>query len=135
MFGSTHKIFHTFSVTQGTFSETKIYIFGRTDREKEDWFRRLIAATHQDESNIREVADYGDVDSVKIEYLKYMSIFNKVKKNIYPVLVTATVHAFRAQENYRSKPKEIKIAKSQKKVVLKTQMIQNRMFNCGLMHS
>ncbi|ERL93017.1 hypothetical protein D910_10319 [Dendroctonus ponderosae] len=61
--------------------EIAIYIFGRTDREKEDWFRRLAAATHQDGGNIREAAGYGDADSVKteMEYLKYMSIFNKKK--------------------------------------------------------
>ncbi|KAH1026194.1 hypothetical protein HUJ05_010750 [Dendroctonus ponderosae] len=61
------------------FTHTDIYIFGRTDREKEDWFRRLAAATHQDGGNIREAAGYGDADSVKteMEYLKYMSIFNK----------------------------------------------------------
>ncbi|XP_066253669.1 testis-expressed protein 2 isoform X4 [Euwallacea similis] len=58
-------------------TEVKIYIFGRTDREKEDWFRRLAAATHHagDPASDEEK----DVDRVKLqlEYTKYMMLFNK----------------------------------------------------------
>ncbi|CAH0564014.1 unnamed protein product [Brassicogethes aeneus] len=68
-------------------TENKIYIFGRTDREKEDWFRRLSAATHH-ESNLyvedkNEDSKEKEVEnSMENEYNKYMQVFiSKTKKS------------------------------------------------------
>ncbi|XP_022917280.2 testis-expressed protein 2 isoform X1 [Onthophagus taurus] len=54
--------------------QTRIYLFGRTDREKEDWYRRLIAATHpnSEESNLsspleEEYATYMKSHKEKVE--------------------------------------------------------------------
>ncbi|KAL1494416.1 hypothetical protein ABEB36_010018 [Hypothenemus hampei] len=55
-------------------SEIKIYIFGRTDREKEDWFRRLMAATHHED-------EQKDID-INLEYIKYMMLFIKPARKI-----------------------------------------------------
>lgn len=63
---------------------TSLYIFGRTDREKEDWYRRLTAATHKGATleQLDRALDatntiYDDV-SRREQYEKYMLIFNKV---------------------------------------------------------
>ncbi|EFA08264.1 testis-expressed protein 2 isoform X2 [Tribolium castaneum] len=57
-------------------TQTKLFLFGRTDREKEDWFRRLKAATHKG-------ANLPSSDTCEIltesDYIKYMMIFNKIK--------------------------------------------------------
>ncbi|XP_018562200.1 testis-expressed protein 2-like isoform X2 [Anoplophora glabripennis] len=71
----------------------KIYIFGRTDREKEDWFRRLCAATHKgvglgiavgdlSPADLKETASGCVIEAAQteLEYLKYMSIFKPSKK-------------------------------------------------------
>lgn len=71
----------------------KIYLFGRTDREKEDWFRRLTAATHQNTTNLpvnpnvnceNEIHDHSVSETTRIylDYIKYMSVF-KVIINFY----------------------------------------------------
>ncbi|CAG9824129.1 unnamed protein product [Phaedon cochleariae] len=68
----------------------KIYLFGRTDREKEDWFRRLCTGTHKsativstDSSNpdLRDaVSDtLSEAAQTELQYLKYMSIFKTSK--------------------------------------------------------
>ncbi|XP_066253655.1 testis-expressed protein 2 isoform X2 [Euwallacea similis] len=79
-------------------TEVKIYIFGRTDREKEDWFRRLAAATHHagDPASDEEK----DVDRVKLqlEYTKYMMLFNKVLKAEKTEKDTDTREKFEDQE-------------------------------------
>jgi hypothetical protein len=62
-------------------------LFGRTDREKEDWFRKLKAATHKganvplSETSIRETSvshTLLDQAMSETDYIKYMLIFNKV---------------------------------------------------------
>ncbi|XP_076272264.1 testis-expressed protein 2 isoform X4 [Rhynchophorus ferrugineus] len=65
--------------------EMKLYFFGRTDREKEDWFRRLVAATHHSEEilmadmeNVKDSEGVLEVARMQIEYLKYMTFFNKI---------------------------------------------------------
>ncbi|CAH1135926.1 unnamed protein product [Ceutorhynchus assimilis] len=55
-------------------SELKIYLFGRTDREKEDWFRRLAAATHHGEENT-------ETSQIVLEYMRYMTMFNKTSNS------------------------------------------------------
>lgn len=63
-----------------------IYLFGRTDREKEDWFRRLAIATHKDmgffstdssNPDIKETLADPMIEAVQseMEYLKYMNIY------------------------------------------------------------
>ncbi|XP_056641762.1 testis-expressed protein 2 isoform X3 [Diorhabda sublineata] len=58
----------------------KLYLFGRTDREKEDWYRRLSAATHNNK-NLETELDESDpkdgTDNIEeeLEYLRYMSTF------------------------------------------------------------
>ncbi|KAJ8942024.1 hypothetical protein NQ318_002778 [Aromia moschata] len=70
----------------------KIYIFGRTDREKEDWFRRLCAATHKGagvactELGASEVKDTSsetllEATQTELEYMKYMSVFKAPKRH------------------------------------------------------
>ncbi|KAJ8950583.1 hypothetical protein NQ314_007807, partial [Rhamnusium bicolor] len=69
----------------------KIYVFGRTDREKEDWFRRFSAATHKGVGIVSN--ELGNVDvkdtvseslieaaQTELDYLKYMSVFKPSKK-------------------------------------------------------
>lgn len=66
----------------------KIYVFGRTDREKEDWFRRLCAATHKGvgigvavndmtSADLKEAVSDTVIEAaqIELEYLKYMSVF------------------------------------------------------------
>ncbi|XP_044252894.1 testis-expressed protein 2 isoform X2 [Tribolium madens] len=57
-------------------TQTKLFLFGRTDREKEDWFRRLKAATHKG-GNLPS-SDTSEV-LTETDYIKYMMIFNKIK--------------------------------------------------------
>jgi hypothetical protein len=68
-------------------TQTRLYLFGRTDREKEDWFRKLKAATHKganvplSETSIRETSvshTLLDQAMSETDYIKYMLIFNKV---------------------------------------------------------
>lgn len=74
----------------------KIYIFGRTDREKEDWFRRLCAATHKgvgvgisagdlDSADLKETVSDSVIEAAQteLEYLKYMSVFKVRSLNDY----------------------------------------------------
>lgn len=72
-----------------------IYIFGRTDREKEDWFRRLCIATHKEigffpidsnNSDIKEPLSDPRLEAVQaeLEYLKYMNVY-KVKNIILTI--------------------------------------------------
>ncbi|XP_060522964.1 testis-expressed protein 2 isoform X2 [Cylas formicarius] len=76
---------HLSQEEDGNSVEQNLYIFGRTDREKEDWFRRLAAATHQvSETTINEHDHDHEISAnitqsvhVEDEYLKYMSVFNK----------------------------------------------------------
>ncbi|XP_019869679.2 testis-expressed protein 2 isoform X2 [Aethina tumida] len=68
-------------------TEHHIYIFGRTDREKEDWFRRLTAATHCQNAqrvdvedkpdDVKEEEELSDLERVYNEYNKYMQMFIK----------------------------------------------------------
>ncbi|KAJ8915161.1 hypothetical protein NQ315_000413 [Exocentrus adspersus] len=69
----------------------KMYIFGRTDREKEDWFRRFSAATHKgvgvgitdlNSVELKETVSETLIDAAQteFEYLKYMSVFKPSKK-------------------------------------------------------
>lgn len=73
------------SSRNGSPVEIKLYIFGRTDREKEDWFRRLAAATHHhDEISVDETDNLkGNINlledaKTQLEYIKYMTFFNKL---------------------------------------------------------
>lgn len=70
-----------------------IYLFGRTDREKEDWYGRLITATHKDigffstdssNPDIKEsLADpLIEAAQAELEYLKYMSAYKVKQHNI-----------------------------------------------------
>lgn len=70
--------------------ETRLFFFGRTDREKEDWFRRFVAATHKGAAlNIYEETNEEQKESISDtlvsnaalleEYHKYMQTFHKVK--------------------------------------------------------
>ncbi|XP_063917342.1 testis-expressed protein 2 isoform X3 [Zophobas morio] len=68
-------------------STTKLYLFGRTDREKEDWFRRLKAATHRGAhlpvtptTTVRAISHtLLDKAAKELDYAKYMLIFKKAK--------------------------------------------------------
>lgn len=83
--------------------ETKLYFFGRTGRDKEDWFRRLVLASrNQQEIKIEvknedeDISVSSEVDSsiksenlesekkeerdVEEEYLEYMTRLGPVKK-------------------------------------------------------
>lgn len=77
------------SLQQDSPTETHIYLFGRTDREKEDWYRRFVTATHKgahlttaDNLSIDSQTSVSDtlITSAKNEadYLKYMAKFQKV---------------------------------------------------------
>lgn len=67
-------------------SEIAIYIFGRTDREKEDWYRRLTTATHKEVGFISSDSSNPDIKEssanplleaaqAELEYLKYMNVY------------------------------------------------------------
>ncbi|CAH2017094.1 unnamed protein product [Acanthoscelides obtectus] len=73
---------------EATSSELKIYLFGRTDREKEDWFRRLSTATRKEamdddlppnnnKNNNRSKEEQANAD---LEYIKFMSFFKSASK-------------------------------------------------------
>lgn len=68
-------------------SEIRIYIFGRTDREKEDWYRRLTAATHNKESSQPNSDDSISESTLPTEttideYMKYMQTYIKPPKKL-----------------------------------------------------
>lgn len=76
-------------VSEVGLAETRIYLFARTDREKEDWYRRFVTATH------REAGFSDQTDSQKPEaklnnvwdeqeYLKYMNRYQKLYDNSKP---------------------------------------------------
>ncbi|CAG9860576.1 unnamed protein product [Phyllotreta striolata] len=67
-------------------NELKIYLFGRTDREKADWFRRLCLATHQGSGLVSFISSNPDIKetvsesllnvaNTELEYKRYMSMF------------------------------------------------------------
>lgn len=72
--------------------QTKIFFFGRTDREKEDWFRRFAAATHKGafveipKSDVDKVESISDTlvnnAALQEEYCTYMQTFQKVKPHL-----------------------------------------------------
>lgn len=50
---------------------TKIFLFSRTDREKENWFRRLTKATHRDNNNLMSNILL-DSQIIELDYMKLM---------------------------------------------------------------
>ncbi|KAF5288346.1 hypothetical protein FQR65_LT12081 [Abscondita terminalis] len=69
---------------------TQIYLFGRTDREKEEWFRNFIIASHR-ASDINESTDlYSQISNnvgcnsvhYEQEYEKFMNQFQKISKQL-----------------------------------------------------
>ncbi|RZC34748.1 testis-expressed sequence 2 protein, partial [Asbolus verrucosus] len=90
----------TFTPPDESPTETKLFIFGRTDREKEDWFRRLTAATHKG-ANVpfNETADMESVVSTtlintamtEMDYIKYMQTFNKIRNESSEEVATAEI--------------------------------------------
>nr|CAI5846225.1 unnamed protein product [Callosobruchus analis] len=61
-------------------SEVKIFLFGRTDREKEDWFRRLTTATHKEEAmNTDDLEDASN--NTYLDYIKFMHSFKPPRKS------------------------------------------------------
>lgn len=74
-------------------TDIRIYLFGRTDREKEDWFRRLCTATHQGVGLTSFVSSNPDIKEnvsetlldatqTELEYLRYMSRFKVIISTI-----------------------------------------------------
>ncbi|CAG9826944.1 unnamed protein product [Diabrotica balteata] len=72
-------------------SEIKIYLFGRTDREKEDWYRRLCTSTHRElglssldcstpDSKDNPLSSHIETTESELEYLRYMSAFKPSRK-------------------------------------------------------
>lgn len=70
--------------------QTHLFFFGRTQRDKEDWYRRFVAATHKGADASKYSHDKtDDVESVSStlmsnaaleeDYYKYMQLFQKVK--------------------------------------------------------
>uniref|UniRef100_A0A1Y1M4M1 PH domain-containing protein n=1 Tax=Photinus pyralis TaxID=7054 RepID=A0A1Y1M4M1_PHOPY len=62
---------------QGTPTETHIYLFARSDREKEDWYRRFVTATHRD-SDCRDSQRTDTNVWNEREYLTYMNKYQKL---------------------------------------------------------
>ncbi|KAL3273248.1 hypothetical protein HHI36_014702 [Cryptolaemus montrouzieri] len=70
-------------------TDTKIYLFGRTDREKEDWYRRLTAATHPQIPNTSKEAG---------ELKKAASMESILKDSEYAVYMSSIIKAFKRKE-------------------------------------
>uniref|UniRef100_A0A1Y1M6M5 SMP-LTD domain-containing protein n=1 Tax=Photinus pyralis TaxID=7054 RepID=A0A1Y1M6M5_PHOPY len=64
-------------VSDGTPTETHIYLFARSDREKEDWYRRFVTATHRD-SDCRDSQRTDTNVWNEREYLTYMNKYQKL---------------------------------------------------------
>ncbi|XP_074039959.1 testis-expressed protein 2 isoform X2 [Leptinotarsa decemlineata] len=93
----------------------QIYIFGRTDREKEDWFRRLAKATHigldaasshSSNSDIKETGcdtcEEIVQNQTEVEYLRYMNMFKTSRKE------SAATDNKDTQDSYQEKAEEAK---------------------------
>lgn len=72
---------------QDSNNQIHLYFFGRTDREKEDWFRRLMKATHRGahldpnlETELTESVSDTLVNAATLEmdYTKFMAQLTKV---------------------------------------------------------
>lgn len=77
---------------------TRLYLFGRTDREKEDWFRKLMKATHKGIDSLENKNNNVDNDvqseetisstllhgaSLEEEYNKFMMVYTKVINTVF----------------------------------------------------
>lgn len=71
--------------------QTRLFFFGRTDREKEDWFRRLANATHKGahislnqppdpDLDVQESVSQTllDANTIMTDYRKFMALYTKV---------------------------------------------------------
>ncbi|XP_045476118.1 testis-expressed protein 2 isoform X2 [Harmonia axyridis] len=76
-------------------TETKIYLFGRTDREKEDWFRRLCMASHP--QTITNIPTENGVDSAKAA-----SVEPILKESEYTLFMASILKAFKKREEQGS---------------------------------
>ncbi|KAK9887753.1 hypothetical protein WA026_000068 [Henosepilachna vigintioctopunctata] len=74
-------------------TETKVYIFGRTDREKEDWFRRLCMATRP-----QVTSSFQENDN---DLKKATSTESILRENEYTVYMASIMKAFKKREEDR----------------------------------
>ncbi|XP_044758998.1 testis-expressed protein 2 isoform X2 [Coccinella septempunctata] len=75
-------------------TETRIYLFGRTDREKEDWFRRLCMASHPQPSNV-PTENAGDLKKVA-------SVESILKESEYTLYMSSILKAFKKRDEQNS---------------------------------
>lgn len=90
----------------------KLYLFGRTDRQKEDWYRRLCAATHPnknlelkpDDSDSKDGSEnIGEIAQNELEYLRYMSIFRPTRRSTNNLKVNEKGEAEESHDKEESK--------------------------------